>query len=923
LQDGANSLGTVSYNFYMPVVQTFWNTNQIYIPALQYTPFPDEGPGSPYPSTIQVSNVTGYVSKVTVTVSNLYHTYPNDIGLLLVGPGADDVLMDAAANYSVAVSGETITFDSSAPNVLASEGNLTSGTFAPASYNPKDVFTNAPAPPYATNLANFNSLPGNGTWSLYAHDDAEGDAGGISNGWAVTITSVFPVNPTNSLAATLVASTNQTVLGSSIAYLLSVTNHGATPVNAYLTNVLPAGLAFVSASGAPGSYTQSGQTILYNLGSLNPGAGITISNLNMAVASGLQTNSIIAGVPFAAFNINNNSASSVTAVSLPVADLAAGISVAPNPAVVSGNVTYTLSVTNLGPSNAVATVGAFSLTGLQVVSAAPSQGSYAINNNTVQCALGTIQPGNIANVIVTAAPEYIGTLTNTWSVSTGSQETNSANNSATALLTVTYAVPIIVADAATLQVQGLNPPNGAINANETVTVAFTLANVGAGATTNLTATLQATGGITPVTASQVYGVVPVGGTVTQPFTFVANGASGATVTATLSLVDVTNTLGNVTFTFLIPVATNYASTGAIVIPQYGAGSPYPSSILVSGLTNLQGGSLLVGNVNVTLNGFAHTFPHDVNVLLASPSGQELIFMGHAGGSYGVTNLTLSFSDAATQPLPASQLVSGTCLPTDYPPVFSFPDLPATSGADDLAIFNGTNPNGYWSLYVFDDTEGNAGIITGGWSLGLTALATVNPAARLAASMIHSPLSVFGGNFLTYQITVSNQGPDLAESVVITDSLPATVSFSSATASQGSATNMGDTVIFNLGSINNGATATATIRVITGTAGTIVNTATVSTASTDLYLAASTTENSSTVTASPPAFLAATNLSSGILQLTLEGQEGQNYAIQTSSNLLVWTSVLTNTASPSTGSFIYTDTRSNAPLRFYRAVRLAQ
>jgi hypothetical protein len=78
-----------------------------------------------------------------------------------------------------------------------------------------------------------------------------------------------------------------------------------------------------------------------------------------------------------------------------------------------------------------------------------------------------------------------------------------------------------------------------------------------------------------------------------------------------------------------------------------------------------------------------------------------------------------------------------------------------------------------------------------------------------------------------------------------------------------------------------------------------------------------------VTASPPAFLAATNLSSGILQLTLEGQEGQNYAIQTSSNLLVWTSVLTNTASPSTGSFIYTDTRSNAPLRFYRAVRLAQ
>ncbi len=85
--------------------------------------------------------------------------------------------------------------------------------------------------------------------------------------------------------------------------------------------------------------------------------------------------------------------------------------------------------------------------------------------------------------------------------------------------------------------------------------------------------------------------------------------------------------------------------------------------------------------------------------------------------------------------------------------------------------------------------------------------------------------------------------------------------------------MGDTVIFNLGSISNGATATATIRVITGTAGTIVNTATVSTASTDLYLAAATTVNSTTVTVPSPSYLVATNLGSGILQLTLEGQEG--------------------------------------------------
>ena len=917
LQDGSSNLGTASFNFYMPVVQTFWNTNSIYIPAPQYTPQPDKGPASPYPSTIQISNLSGYVSKVTVTVSNLSHTYPHDIGLLLVGPAANAVLMDAAVQGVSYMTNTTLTFDSTAPSVLpASAGNLASGAYEPADYNSDDVFTNALAPPYGASLAGFNGLPANGAWSLYAHDDAQGDAGVIGNGWAVTITTITPVNPTNSLAASIVPSTNQLVLGGLITYLLNVTNNGATAVNAYLTNTLPAGLSFVSAAGSPGNYTQNGQTILYNLGNLNPGAGVTITSVDLATASGLQTNAITAGLPLQAFNIGHNSATAVTAVNMPLADLAAGISVTPNPAIVNSNLIYTLSVTNLGPGDAVTTVGSFSLAGLQLVSVAPSQGSYAAANGAVQCALGTIPPGDIAAVVITATPVSVGTLTNVWSLSTGSEDTNSANNSASAVVTVTYAVPIIVAGGATLQAQGLTPYNGAINANETVTVAFTLRNIGAGSTTNLGATLQAAGGISPVTSSQVYGVIPAGGTAAEPYTFVASGISGATVTATLALLDGTNSLGSVSFPFLIPITTNYANSAAIIIPQFGAGSPYPSEILVSGLTGL------VSKATVTLNGFAHTFPHDVNVLLESPTGQELIVMGHAGGAYSATNLTLTFDDAATQSLPATQLVSGTYLPTDYAPVNVFPGLPAASGADVLAVFNGMNPNGYWSLYVYDDTPGNSGVILGGWSLGLTAVSPVNPAALLAASMIHAPDPVFGGNFLNYQITVTNLGPDIAESVVITDTLPATVTFSAVTVSQGSASNVGNTVVCSLGSISNGATATALIRVVAGPAGAIVNTATVSTASTDLYLAESTAANVTTVATPPSAYLQASNFAGG-LQLTLLGQSGQNYAIQTSSNLVTWTSVLTNTASLGGASFIYNDSRTNAPLRFYRAIRLPQ
>ncbi|HEY3863682.1 MAG TPA: protease pro-enzyme activation domain-containing protein [Verrucomicrobiae bacterium] len=916
LQDGSANLGTVAFDFLLPQVQTFSNTNVISIPATNLLQRA-AGPAAPYPSTIQVSNVTGFVSKVTVTVSNLNHTFPNDIGLLLVSPAANTVLMDAAAALAtLPASNVDLTFDSTAPTALTNEGNLISGTFRPADYNPTDIFTNAVFPPgatnaltgpYSTNLASFNGLAANGAWALYAHDDSDGDFGAISNGWTITITTVVPVNQTNSLQATMAVSTNKIVEGNLVTYLFSVTNNGSSAVSAYLTNTLPAGLAFVSASG---NYTQPGpaNVYLFNLGTLNPGAGVIITNIDMGSGSGSQTNFISAGLPVSTFTVGANSASSVVNVTVPVADLAAGISVNNNPAVAGQSLIYTLSVTNLGPSNSIATSGSFSLNGLTVGSVATTQGSFAVNNNTLACSFsGTLPVGEVASATLTATPLNAGVFTNVWTVNNFSD-----TNSATSVLAVAIPAPII----APLSDALLTPSAaGAISPNVPVTVAFTVTNEGFAPTVNLVATLLSTNNVVPSgLVARAYGAIAPGGTATESFTFSITG----TATATLALTDGANSLGVISFApFLPPATTSFSAAGGIVIPSFGTANPYPAQIVVSGLTNSQGGNLLVSKVTVTLNNFAHSFPHDVNVLVANPAGLGLMLMGHAGGGFNATNVNLTFDDAATQILSASQLVSGTYLPTDYAPIDTLPNVAPASTSSNLAIFDGTNPNGPWSLYVYDDTPGNGGMIAGGWSLAVSAVDSVNPAALLAASMVSAPNPVFGGNFLSCQITVTNLGPDAAGDVVLTDTLPGSVVFSGGSASQGAVSASGNTVTCNLGAMSANATAVVTIRVITGAAGTIVNTATATAAgTTDLYPPQATAANSVTVL-NAGIFLQATNSPSGV-QLTVLGQPSQNYVIQASPDLLNWTSIFTNTPPLGSSSFSYTDSQSNV-LRFYRVI----
>jgi subtilisin-like proprotein convertase family protein len=164
-----------------------------------------------------------------------------------------------------------------------------------------------------------------------------------------------------------------------------------------------------------------------------------------------------------------------------------------------------------------------------------------------------------------------------------------------------------------------------------------------------------------------------------------------------------------------------------VHPNPGLADPYPSQI------NVQNQSETISDVNVELNGFVHSFPDDVAVLLVGPQGQKALLMSDTGGEHYVglvdpANLTLD--DEATNPLPDNeQLTSGTFKPLkgtvssvsgDFPAPANLP-APAPAGpyATTLSAFDGTDPNGTWKLFVVDDSGGDVGRFSGGWSLEIS------------------------------------------------------------------------------------------------------------------------------------------------------------------------------------------------------------
>ena len=515
-----------------------------------------------------------------------------------------------------------------------------------------------------------------------------------------------------------------------------------------------------------------------------------------------------------------------------------------------------------------------------------------------------------ANATATASFVFtnsiIGFMTNTVTLATGSQDTNLTNNTATTVVTVIRQAPKIINAGALLTYES-GPVNGAIDPDEQVTLSLALANVGVkDTTTNLTATLQPTGGVTtnqtgPQTAH--YAALIAGGpSASGSFTFKAASVFDSAIVVTLVLQDESAGVTNqqVTFTFGAPALTRFTNSAAITIPDHGSGTPYPSAISVSGLTGQ------VSKATVTLNQLTHTFPRDANVLLVSPAGDTVLLMSHAGAGYAVTNpITLTFDDAVTDTLPANlPLTSGTYHPASYPGGVSFV-APAPSGSYGavLSAVNGDEPNGDWKLYVLDDAVGDGGLIAGGWSLDLTVVVPINPVADLAVGMSSAPASVLVGGYVTNTISVTNLGPAAATGVVLTETLSS-----------------GGQVITNLGTLAAGAGVAVSFTVALPVSGSITNTVAVAGNEVDPNPANNSASRVTSVLSIVPATLSGA-VENGQFQLVVSAQPGFTYVILGSTNLTSWQPLSTNTAS-SSGTIKYTDPAYPSLVhRYYRTLQV--
>ncbi|MEI6577673.1 MAG: DUF11 domain-containing protein, partial [Bacteroidota bacterium] len=234
---------------------------------------------------------------------------------------------------------------------------------------------------YSTSNSVFMLKKDAGTISSYATTTPN-----YSNAIALTTFGDFALGQTAEYAdLSIIKTTSPTAIaGQNVTYAIVVTNNGPIDAQAVsVTDVLPAGLTFVSATPSVGSWSASNWTI-GTLANSGEATLILVAKVNSNVAHGTSIiNTATVSSTTTDPEPDNNSMTNVFGV-ITSADLSIMKTTEVPTVIIGENVTYTITVTNNGPSDAQAVVANDVLpAGLTFVSATPLTGSWTSPNWTI------------------------------------------------------------------------------------------------------------------------------------------------------------------------------------------------------------------------------------------------------------------------------------------------------------------------------------------------------------------------------------------------------------------------------------------------------------------------------------------------------------------------------------------------------------
>ncbi|MBI4786984.1 MAG: DUF11 domain-containing protein [Chloroflexi bacterium] len=595
----------------------------------------------------------------------------------------------------------------------------------------------------------------------------------------VTNTAAVTTTASADLQVTKDATPNPVSVGMPLTYTLVTRNNGPSAATSVtLTDTLPSTVTVGTISSTQGSCGGS-STVVCNLGSMANGAIVTTTIVVTPTQAGSLINAVIVAASEFDPNVSNNSDTEITTANA-LADLAIGKTASPSPVNAGATLTYTLNVTNTGPSDAAnVTVTDTLPAGVTYGSAGGAGWACGQSSGLVTCTRAAFAASATSAITVTVtAPSAGGTITNTATITSATTDPNLANNTASADTTVSS-----VADLAIAKNDGLSSvtPGTQITYTIVITNAGPSAANGAVVSDTLPAAITSAGWTCAASPGSSCARGSGSGSINTTVNLLAGGTATFTMTATVSA-SATGTLTNV----------------ATVAPPAGVTDPNSSNNTASDTDSL------------------------------TPSADLAIGKTHAGnftvgvnGTYTLTVTNLGPSTAAgtilvTDTLPSGlTFVSGTgtgwtCNAIGQTVSCSNPSNLAPSASSTITLVvgvaQGAAPGVTNSVVVSGPT---ADPNPGNNSATDPTTVAILPDLQLAKSHVGTPTP---GGVLTYTLTYTNVGTVATNGVVITETVPQNARYTGSGWSCPSGSGAGTTCPRNIGSVGGGATGSVAFTV---------------------------------------------------------------------------------------------------------------